>query len=126
MSTPNAPGPGWYTDPAMAGMLRWWDGQRWTVAQQPAQQPLRPLPVPRYRPAIPPYTGRNERLGQIAIVSRAVLLILNAALYAQVLDDLVRGYIKLMTATHPEQTPLIDIRGALLLAASGLLGLAPI
>jgi hypothetical protein len=106
-------------------MLRWWDGQRWT----PAQLPLRPPPPPRPRPAIPPYLGRTERLGRIAIVARASLLILTAALYARVLSDWLRDYSRLLAGT-PGQAPLVDfnafVRNSLLLAGSSLLLWVPI
>lgn len=35
--------PGWYVDPA--GVMRWWDGYRWTPYVAPA-----PLPAPRREP----------------------------------------------------------------------------
>ena len=36
MNPMNAP-PNWYPDPSTAGMVRWWDGVRWTEHTQPAQ-----------------------------------------------------------------------------------------
>ena len=32
-----SPAPGWYSDPANAGSLRWWDGQQWTEHYAPNQ-----------------------------------------------------------------------------------------
>ena len=32
---PRAVPPGWYADPQVAGMLRWWDGLVWTEHRQP-------------------------------------------------------------------------------------------
>ena len=57
---------GWYTDPAQADQLRWWDGQAWTehtraVAPTPVQpapvQPAQSVPVQAVRPPEPAYAG---------------------------------------------------------------------
>jgi hypothetical protein len=42
-----SPPPNWYPSPDADGMLRWWDGQRWTPNVQPAPAPGKvPLGVP--------------------------------------------------------------------------------
>lgn len=42
--------PGWYVDPA--GVMRWWDGYRWTPYVAPAPNPA-PIPAPMPVPAPP-------------------------------------------------------------------------
>lgn len=37
---------GWYADPEGSGMLRWWDGMRWTNASRPALAPSDRPPDP--------------------------------------------------------------------------------
>lgn len=41
---PPLPPPGWFHDPAQYGVLRWWDGTRWTEHATYAQPPLMPPP----------------------------------------------------------------------------------
>ncbi|HWU32188.1 MAG TPA: DUF2510 domain-containing protein, partial [Marmoricola sp.] len=44
----NAPMPGWYQDPEMAGRLRYWDGSQWTehLAGAPTVAPSYQAPTP--------------------------------------------------------------------------------
>ena len=53
MSTPVAPGPGWYPDPTGSGGLRWWDGVRWTEHASAGPSPYAPArrrPLPHGTP----------------------------------------------------------------------------
>jgi hypothetical protein len=93
-------------------MIRFWDGRQWTAAQQP----MRPVPPPKPRPPVPPHAGRNERLGRIALVARAGVLILAAAATGIAYDYLLR-YFDLVT-TQPGQPPSLDVAG---FARNGLL-----
>ena len=68
----DAPPASWYPDPQQDGMLRWWDGERWTEFVQPARAAGKPVlgeevtggmgPVTYYAPgetithAFPPLT----------------------------------------------------------------------
>ena len=57
------PPPGWYPDPT--GTLRWWDGQRWTVAATPPG-----IPVPGdHQPLAQSYGAPSSRLDAGAICS---------------------------------------------------------
>lgn len=44
-TSPAAPAPGWYPDPAAAGSSRWWSGTAWTDHVQPAAVATVPEPV---------------------------------------------------------------------------------
>lgn len=54
--------PGWYTDPADAALLRWWDGDQWTGHVHPAEQPREVAPEGAPPPApMPSAQARPDR-----------------------------------------------------------------
>lgn len=74
---PQLPPPGWYADPARAG-LRWWDGTAWTE-QVGGPPPARESePPPGAAPAAPPAQlvggGRGRRLRVVLTVLAVVLV----------------------------------------------------
>jgi hypothetical protein len=59
---------GWYADPVTPGQLRYWSGEQWTTATQPAVPPMpppayQPPPVPQW-PAPQPATPQRIAGGQ--------------------------------------------------------------
>lgn len=58
----DAVAPSWYPDPQRDGMLRWWDGTRWTEHVQPARAPGKPVFGQEVTGGIGPVTwyGPNE------------------------------------------------------------------
>ncbi|MET0757080.1 MAG: DUF2510 domain-containing protein [Mycobacterium sp.] len=44
--TASSPAPGWYPDPQVAGMVRYWDGGQWT-SHTTGQAPAAPTPTER-------------------------------------------------------------------------------
>ena len=73
--TPNpgntgSPGPGYYRDPS--GVMRWWDGARWTDSvQNSGPSPSAPQPPPS-RPPEKSHTLRNVLLALIAVFVLAI------------------------------------------------------
>lgn len=61
----NTPLPGWYPDPWMPDLLRWWDGVRWT------EHRLAPVPPPEPAPTLPWQVAAG------AIASMAVPLVVS-------------------------------------------------
>ncbi|WP_456789824.1 DUF2510 domain-containing protein [Cellulomonas sp. P5_C5] len=60
----DAVAPSWYPDPQRDGMLRWWDGARWTEHVQPARAAGKPVLGQEVTGGIGPVTwyGPNEQL----------------------------------------------------------------
>ena len=51
------PSPGWYPDPQVPGMMRYWDGETWTAQTTPS------APPPPYGSFPPPYAGGIQGQG---------------------------------------------------------------
>ncbi|WP_228975545.1 DUF2510 domain-containing protein [Streptomyces sp. DH12] len=64
MTTP----PGWYRDPSLPAVERWWDGTAWTAHTRPAAGPTPPATVPAARAS----GGRGVRIAVAAAVAAAV------------------------------------------------------
>ena len=60
----DAVAPNWYPDPQRDGMLRWWDGTRWTEHVQPGRAVGKPVLGQEVTPGIGPVTwyGPNEQV----------------------------------------------------------------
>jgi hypothetical protein len=83
---------GWYADPQVPGQQRYWDGSAWTQNVQPAggsppqASPGGPPPqgqgAPTGTPAAfgPPKKSTGRRIGQIAAIVVAVLVVVGIAL----------------------------------------------
>ncbi|GEK20502.1 DUF2510 domain-containing protein [Cellulomonas xylanilytica] len=52
----DAVAPSWYPDPQRDGMLRWWDGSRWTKHVQPSRSAGRPVLGQEVTPGVGPVT----------------------------------------------------------------------
>lgn len=78
---PSAPAPDWYGDPWAPGMLRWWDGERWTGHVRPVapQSPARPA-----RP-VQPAGAESSSLGWLWAVAGAGMVLLVALVVGAVL-----------------------------------------
>jgi Domain of unknown function (DUF4328)/Protein of unknown function (DUF2510) len=84
VSVPAVPPPGWYHDPYMSAGLRWWDGREWTPhALLPEKPPMPQVPLP-------PYAGRNERIGRLAMLLWAPVHVLYAGVLGYGLARVIR------------------------------------
>lgn len=75
------PPPGWYVDPAGAHGSRWWNGSAWTdqVREAPPGDDPPPPPATDGPSALPlSMSGRNRRIGLLAIVVLVVGLVATA------------------------------------------------
>lgn len=61
-----SPAPGWYSDPAASGSLRWWDGQQWTDHLAPNQSA-------EQDPALKQVTRKKRTRNMLLIVGAAVV-----------------------------------------------------
>lgn len=105
----NDPIAGWYSDPEVAGRLRYWDGTQWTEhiaapqAVAPVGPPPPPLPPAGYRPPTPshvtlfnnpyqkpPRTKRRDAEASLSLRARARAAALDAAL---VIPFIVLGFV---------------------------------
>jgi len=77
--------PGWYADPAQAGLLRWWDGQQWGLqtAPDPTFFSAPAPPPPFYQPAFGPMPDPAQDLAREASAGRraGVGVLVAAAFY---------------------------------------------
>jgi hypothetical protein len=71
------PEPGWYSDPAVAGQLRLWDGEGWTAQTRPFN------PVPTSAPSPDPaHTARRRRMAVEGAGLGLMLLVMAAGVPA--------------------------------------------
>jgi len=63
---------GWYDDPDNAGMLRWWDGERWTEHRERRPEARSQLP-PEDDVFVRVWSGKDERTELVATLDKIVV-----------------------------------------------------
>jgi hypothetical protein len=94
-----------YHDPYASAGLRWWDGRKWTPhALLPEKLPAPPTPTS----PLPPYAGRNERIGRLALLLWAPVHVLYVGLLGYGFSRVIRDVVSFAETTSRTSQASLD------------------